>query len=98
VPFVTGVDVKTNVDRFDINIQIWGNIWADFASILEVFFVGTVADLIEQAIIYGCGTTIPAVFNALVASSNGYIPMPVYADWSLNWETQNRVEVTDTYM
>jgi hypothetical protein len=53
LPYITGVDINTAINRFDINIQIWGNIWSDLASLFEVFFVGTVADLIESAIVFG---------------------------------------------
>jgi hypothetical protein len=97
LPYITGVDIKTNVDRFDINIKIWGNIWSDIASLFEVFFVGTVADLIEQAIIWGTGTEIPAIANAWIQKTDGYFPIPIYPYWTLDWETDKRVEVTDTY-
>lgn len=50
VPMINSVDVTTDIDRWDVNIQIWGNIWADFASAFEVFFVGTVVDAIDSAI------------------------------------------------
>jgi hypothetical protein len=39
--------VTTDIDRWDVNIKIWGNIWSDFASAFEVFFVGTVVDIID---------------------------------------------------
>lgn len=55
-----------DINRFDINIQIYGNIWSDFASLFEVFFVGTVADLIDQAATYGLQTGIPALTNGLI--------------------------------
>ena len=47
VPYVTAVDVKCNINRFDINIKLWGNYITEIASIAEVFFVGTVAGLLE---------------------------------------------------
>lgn len=97
LPYITGVDIDTSINRFDINIQIWGNIWSDLASLFEFIFVGTVADLIESAIVFGLQTGIPAVTNYEITRSNGYLPMPVYADWSLDWETQNKATVTDTY-
>jgi len=97
IPYITGVDIDTKINRFDINIQIWGNIWSDLASLFEVFFVGTVADLIESAIVFGLQTGIPAVTNHFIGISNGYLPIPVYADWTLDWETENRATVTDTY-
>jgi len=50
IPYISAIDVKTEVDRFDINIKLFGNIWTDLASAFEVFFVGTVAGLIEDTI------------------------------------------------
>lgn len=67
------------------------------ASLFEFIFVGTVADLIEDAIVFGLQTGIPAVANYGINASNGYLPMPVYADWSLDWETEYKATVTDTY-
>lgn len=62
-----------------------------------MFFVGTVADLIESAIVFGLNTGIPEVTNHFIGLTDGYLPMPVYADWLLDWETENRATVTDTY-
>ena len=46
VPSVTAVDVVVDIDRNDIDIKIWGNIWSDFASAFEIFFKSTVVGLI----------------------------------------------------
>ena len=53
--------------------------------------------MIEQAIVFGLQTGIPAVTNHFITVSNGYLPIPVYADWSLDWETENKATVTNTY-
>lgn len=50
VPALNSVDVVVDLNRYDIDIKIWGNIWSDFASAFEVFFVGTVADMIDDEI------------------------------------------------
>ena len=49
-PMITTVDVKTDIDRYDIDIKIWGNIWSDFASAFEVLFVGSVVDLLNDTV------------------------------------------------
>jgi len=59
VPAISGVDVTTDINRYDVNIKIWGNIWSDFASAFEVFFVGTVVDAIDSAITSALTTGIP---------------------------------------
>jgi len=46
VPAVDAVDVLVDIDRNDIDIKIWGNIWADFAAAFEIFFKSTVVELI----------------------------------------------------
>ena len=35
--------------------------------------------------------------SAELAKTDGYIPIPVYADWTLDWETQDPGLVTDNY-
>ena len=47
VPYVTSDHVKTDIDRYDVDIKIYGNIWSDFAAAFEVFFVGSVVDAIN---------------------------------------------------
>lgn len=85
VPYVTAVDVKCNINRFDINIKLWGNFWTDLASLAEVFFVGTVAGLIEDVVVLTLDTEIPAAFNVAIGYSNGYFPMPVFNNWVVDW-------------
>ena len=46
IPSVTAVDVLVDINRDDIDIKIWGNIWSDFASAFEIFFKSTVVGLI----------------------------------------------------
>ena len=46
VPSVSAVDVLVDINRNDIDIKIWGNIWSDFASAFEIFFKSTVVGLI----------------------------------------------------
>ena len=46
VPAINSVDVLVDIDRDDIDIKIWGNIWADFAAAFEIFFKSTVVQLI----------------------------------------------------
>jgi hypothetical protein len=42
-------------------------------------------------------TGIPRVSSEELAKTDGYIPIPVYADWTLDWETQDPALVTDSY-
>ena len=69
VPFVTSVDVVCSINRYDINIKLWGNFWTDLASAAEVFFVGTVAGLLEDTIKSTLSISIPKVINDMIAHS-----------------------------
>jgi len=91
------VNVKTEVDRFDINIKIWGNFWADIASAFEVFFVGTVAGEIEDAIINGLTVTLPTVINGAINKSEMLVPIPMVPNWMLDLETESKYLVTSTF-
>ena len=59
VPAVNSVDVIVDIDRNDIDIKIWGNIWSDFASAFEVFFKSTVVQGIQDAVTSTLETTVP---------------------------------------
>ena len=69
VPFVTSVDVVCTINRYDINMKLWGNFWTDLASAAEVFFVGTVAGLLEDTIKSTLSISIPKVINDMIAHS-----------------------------
>lgn len=84
VPYVESVDVKCNINRFDINIKLWGNLITDLASLAEVFFVGTVAGLLEDSIKTALNVAIPNLFNTAIGYSGGYFPMPI-ENWVVDW-------------
>lgn len=97
MPYITGVDVVTDIDRWDVNIKIWGNIWSDFASAFEVFFVGTVVDIIDEALTTALTTGIPSYSSAALAHNDGFIPVPAWPYWTFDWSTANSAIVTDKY-
>lgn len=88
------MDVKTNIDRFDVDIKIWGNIWSDFASAFEVFFVGTVVDEIQSAIETGLNVTLPTVVNGVINKSEALVPVPTIPNWMMDLESETRYLVT----
>ncbi len=88
------MDVKTSIDRFDVDIKIWGNIWSDFASAFEVFFVGTVVDEIESAIQTGLNVTLPTVVNGFINKSETLVPVPTIPNWMMDLESETRYLVT----
>jgi len=91
------VDVKVNIDRFDIDIKIWGNFWADIASAFEVFFVGTVAGEIEDAITNGLTTTLPTVINGFINKTEMLLPIPMVPNWMIDLETESKYLITSTF-
>jgi len=88
VPSISSVDVYTDIDRWDVDIKIWGNIWSDFASAFEVFFVGTVVDLLNDTITETLNVTVPTLANGIVAKSDGYFPIPVKDGWTVDYLTE----------
>ena len=71
VPAINSVDVNVDIDRNDLDIHIWGNIWSDFASMFEVFFKGAVVDGINSAINDVLTNEIPTYANSYLASTDG---------------------------
>lgn len=68
VPAINSVDVLVDIDRNDIDIKIWGNIWADFAAAFEIFFKSTVVQLIQDSVRSALTTGIPYYANAHFAA------------------------------
>lgn len=88
VPKVTAVDVLVDIDRSDIDIKIWGNIWSDFASAFEIFFKSTVVDLINDTVKDTLTGTIPDYINQMFAATDGDMAMSsVFSDYAAlaNW-------------
>ena len=94
VPYVTAVDIICGINRFDINIKLWGNLWTDLASLAEVFFVGTVAGLIEDVLYATLNTGVPLFFNSFTKATDGYLPLAIIPNWIMDWETPLPFEVT----
>ena len=94
VPAVNSVDVLVDINRDDIDIKIWGNIWADFAAAFEIFFKSTVVGLIQDGVKDALTTTVPAYVNSSFAQTDGFFTVPYEADWVLDWETPEAAIVT----
>lgn len=85
IPYVTAVDVKCNINRFDINIKLWGDFITDVASLFECFFVGTVARHIEDTIKLTLEKGIPQITNNMLKKTDGNIPIPVFPNWEVDY-------------
>jgi hypothetical protein len=96
IPYVTAVDVICSIDRFDINIKLWGNLWTDLASLAEVFFVGTVAGLIEDVLYTTLNTGVPFALNSASKATDGYLPLSFIPGLVLDFETPLPFQVTDS--
>ena len=75
VPTVTTWNVLVDIDRNDINIQIWGNFWSDLASAFEIFFKSYVVDEIRSTIKYMLEDGIPIASNSFFAKNDGFIKL-----------------------
>ena len=71
VPKVSAVDVTVDINRSDIDLHISGNIWTDFASAFEVFFKGTVVDMIRDEIRDTLTKTLPDYANQFIVKTDG---------------------------
>lgn len=85
VPAVNAVDVKVDISKDDLDIDIWGSVWTDFASVFEVFFKGTVVDIIDNAITGVLNDTVPDGLNSVVANLGGNTLVPGFSSWYLDW-------------
>jgi len=94
VPSINSVDVLADINRNDISIEIWGNIWSTFASAFEIFFKGAVVDLIQEAITAGLQQGIPYAADKFFSSSEAQTE--TINGWMLDWATPEPAIVTDT--
>lgn len=87
VPKVTAVDVTVDINRSDIDLHIHGNIWTDFASAFEVFFKGTVVDMIRDEIRDTLTNTLPDYANSFIAKTDGdwEVKGAGVENWILDW-------------
>ena len=97
VPMVNAVDVLVDINRNDINIKIWGNIWSDFAAAFEIFFKSTIVQLIQDTVKDTLTTTVPAYINTMLATNDGTIIVPGQPNWFLDWQTPAAAIVTANY-
>lgn len=64
VPAVSSYSILVDINRSDIDIKIWGNLWADMAAACEIFFKSTVVEAIQETITVILTTGVPATINA----------------------------------
>jgi len=96
VPAVEAVDVTVDINKDDIDIKISGNIWSDFASAFEIFFKGTVVDLIHDSVHDALAKTVPDFINSELATADGNLQVPSFNTWFLDWQTSLPAVITST--
>jgi len=96
VPNIATVDLKVDIDRRDIKIHLFGNLLTDIGSLFEVFFKGTVVDLINKTVNFTLETGIPKATNAVLNLTDGYFPIPFVPNLVVDWETPSAAIVTST--
>lgn len=95
VPHIDTVDVVCDIDRFDINVHLFGNLVTDIGSLFEVFFVGTVAGVIEDTVKLTINHAVPLIANTLIDDTKGYFPVPFVDHWVVDWQTPEAAVVSD---
>jgi len=96
VPRVDSVDLDVDINRFDIKIHLHGNLWTDFASLFEIFFKGTVVDIINTSVTVALQQGVPYATNLFVKKTNGYFPVPRIDNWMIDWSTPEAAIVSDS--
>jgi len=86
VPAISSYDTLVDIDRNDINIQIYGNIWADFAAAFEVFFKSEVVHAIQDSMNFVLTDGVPAAVNNSFAKYEAFSDLPVL-NWEIDWMT-----------
>lgn len=95
VPAVSAVDVDFEISRRHLDIHLHGNLWADLGDLFEVFFKGTVIDLIQDTVVTTLNAGIPAISTAVMTKTDGYAHVPLLPNWMVDWETPEPALVTD---
>lgn len=95
MPLIEASDVNLDIDRFDIKINISGNIWADFAGLFADIFQGIVCDLLEN-VAETALNTLPTLINNALASTDGRSVIPGFPTWFIDYQTPEAAIVTTT--
>jgi len=96
MPAIESFNVLVDIDRDDINIQIWGNIWSDFAAMFEIFFKSEVVNAIRDSITFVLEDGIPIAVNYEFKKTDGFFHMPILNTWELDWMTPASAIVAPT--
>lgn len=98
VPAIESFNVLVDIDRNDINIQIWGNIWSDFAAMFEIFFKSEVVQAIQDSMNYILTDGIPLAANTYFKRKDGFIHIPFFPTWEVDWMTPaSAIVATDSF-
>ena len=98
VPAIESFNVLVDIDRNDINIQIWGNIWSDFAAMFEIFFKSEVVQAIQDSMTFILTDGIPLAANTYFKHNDGFIQIPYMPTWEVDWMTPaTAIVATDSF-
>jgi len=93
VPAVQSFNVLVDINRDDIDIKIWGNIWADMAAACEIFFKSTVVHAIQDTVTFILMDGIPDAINYGFAITDAQSNLYMHPTWMLDWMTPTKAIV-----
>ena len=86
IPAVNTVDVNFLISEQDIQVQLHGNVWSEFAGSFINFFKGPMVRLIESSCTKELNLNFPTQINELLASSNGHMEY-LLPHWKVDCQT-----------
>lgn len=96
IPNIESVDINVNINRKDIKIHMFGNLLTDIGSLFEVFFKGTVVDLIQSTVQFTLESALPTIANSALDYTEGYFPVPLVQNMVIDWETPAPANITES--
>jgi len=87
VPAIDSFNVLVDINRDDINIQIWGNLWSDLAAMCEIFFKSTVVQALQDTTYLILADGIPLAVNYGFAYTDAESNLYMHPTWILDWMT-----------
>lgn len=96
LPKISTVDIKCDINRHDIKIHLFGNLISDIGSLFEVFFKGTVAEMIEDTVKLTLNRGVPLIANTIITDTKGLFPVPFVEHWWIDWQTPESAVVTSS--
>ena len=85
----------SDFDKHDLSFDLHGSFWDGLIDAFKFAFEGKIVDLIKSTVEKELTEALPADLNKMIAQTDGFVQIPHFSKWLLDFGTEEPGHVTD---